>query len=130
MAIEIKPKVTSLNTIDFASMLLFARNQIHILHLQSLSYAQHVALNEAYDLILDSFDQFVETIQGKEGIILKGYKSYSYVDTEPIAYIQTVINAINTYRKSLSTNYDEIDNMLQETVSGLEKIVYKLKFLK
>jgi len=130
MAIEIKPKVTSLNTIDFASMLLFARNQIHILHLQSLSYAQHVALNEAYDLILDSFDQFVETIQGKEGTILKGYKSYSYVDTEPIAYIQTVINAINTYRKSLSTNYDEIDNMLQETVSGLEKIVYKLKFLK
>ena len=130
MAIEIKPKVTSLNTIDFASMLLFARNQIHILHLQSLSYAQHVALNEAYDLILDSFDQFVETIQGKEGIILKGYKSYSYVYTEPIAYIQTVINAINTYRKSLSTNYDEIDNMLQETVSGLEKIVYKLKFLK
>lgn len=129
MAIEIKPK-TNTSTIDLASTLLFARNQLHIFHLQTTSYAAHIALNEAYDLILDSFDTFVETIQGKEGVILKGYKSYNYVDTEPIAYIQSLIGSINTYRKALSPTYDEIDNMLQEAVSGLEKIVYKLKFLK
>lgn len=129
MAIEIKSKTNS-SAVDFASMLLFARNQLHILHLQSLSYSQHVALNEVYDLITQTFDSFVETMQGKEGTIFKGYKSYSYVDTEPIAYIQTVINAINTYRKGLAPTYDEIDNMLQESISGLEKVIYKLKFLK
>jgi hypothetical protein len=97
MAIEIKPK-TNTSTIDLASMLLFARNQIHIFHLQSLSYAQHVALGEAYQLIESTFDSFIETVQGKEGVILKGYKSYNYVDTEPMTYIQTVINSVNTYR--------------------------------
>lgn len=129
MAIEIKSKTNS-SAVDFASMLLFARNQLHILHLQSLSYSQHVALSESYNLIMQIFDTFVETMQGKEGTIFKGYKSYSYVDTEPIPYIQTLINAINTYRKGLAPTYDEIDNMLQESISGLEKIIYKLKFLK
>ena len=129
MAIEIKPKTNSA-TIDLASLLLFARNQIHIFHLQTMSYAAHIALSESYSIVESSFDSFVETIQGKEGVILKGYKSYNYVDTEPIAYIQSLIGSINTYRKALSPTYDEIDNMLQEAVSGLEKIVYKLKFLK
>lgn len=129
MAIEIKPK-TNTSTIDLASTLLFARNQLHIFHLQTTSYAAHIALGESYDLIENSFDTFVETMQGKEGVIFKGYKSYNYVDTEPITYIQSLIGSINTYRKALSPTYDEIDNMLQETVSGLEKIVYKLKFLK
>lgn len=129
MAIEIKPK-TNTSTIDLASILLFARNQLHIFHLQTTSYAAHIALQECYEMLLEIVDTYIEVIQGKEGIILKGYKSYNYVDTEPIAYIQSLIGSINTYRKALSPTYDEIDNMLQEAVSGLEKIVYKLKFLK
>ena len=129
MAIEIKPK-SKPNHIELASLLLFARNQIHLLHLQTTSYAQHIALNEAYDSLIGFFDDFVETIQGKEGLILKGYKSFPYSEQEPIAYITSVITGINSYRKLLTPEYDEIDNMLQETVASLEKTIYKLKFLK
>jgi hypothetical protein len=130
MAIEIKPK-SKPNHIELASLFLNRLCQFRIFHTQSLSLSHHLAFSETYQLYDSIYDIFIETIQGKEEVILKGFKSYSLVDlSDPISLIKEDINKINNYRKSLTSDYDEIDNMLQETVASLEKTIYKLKFLK
>ena len=45
------------------------RDQLHIAHLRSKSYAEHVALNEVYDSILDSADDITELFQSYLGIL-------------------------------------------------------------
>lgn len=48
-----------------------ARNQAHLEHWNTKSYAQHVALGEFYDGIIDLIDGFVECYQGLYGLIGK-----------------------------------------------------------
>jgi len=130
MAIEIKPK-TKPNHIDLASYFLHILAQGRIFHTQSLSLSQHLAFEEFYELADGFYDTFIEYVQGKEQMILKDFKSYSFRNLEePITPIKEVINKINSYRSMLSSDYDEIDNKLQEFVGELDKIMYKLKFLK
>lgn len=117
---------------EFASRLLFARDQIHILHLQTQSYAQHIALNELYDSLLGSFDSFVETMQGKLSKIFTGYKTYPYVNLTPIEFVTAFKSEVQSYReKNLKgIEYSNIDNQLQVVIDSLEVAIYKLKFLK
>ena len=49
-----------------------SRTQAHIFHLQTQSYAQHKALQDYYDEIVELIDEYVETYQGKYDI-LRGY---------------------------------------------------------
>lgn len=48
-----------------------ARNQAHIEHWNTDSYAKHVALGDFYDEIVDLIDTFVEAYQGKFGLVGK-----------------------------------------------------------
>ena len=43
---------------DFVGMLFLARDVTHSVHLNTRSYAKHVALNEFYDAIVDLADKF------------------------------------------------------------------------
>ena len=54
---------------DFVGMLFLARDVTHSAHLNTRSYAKHVALNEFYDGIIDLADKFAEAYQGKYGLI-------------------------------------------------------------
>jgi len=54
---------------DFVGMLFLARDVAHSAHLNTRSYAKHVALNEFYDGIIDLADKFAEAYQGKYGLI-------------------------------------------------------------
>jgi hypothetical protein len=46
-----------------------ARNVAHREHLKTKSYAQHMALGDFYDEIIDAIDEIVEVYQGRYGII-------------------------------------------------------------
>ena len=48
-----------------------ARNQAHLEHWNTKSYAEHVALGDFYDKIIDLVDSFVECYQGKFGLVGK-----------------------------------------------------------
>ena len=65
---------------DFCEMvcnILHSRNQAHVFHLQTKSYAEHIALNGYYDAVVALFDGIVESYQGKYGII-KNFKTLFY----------------------------------------------------
>ena len=53
----------------FVGHLFLARDVTHSAHLNTRSYAKHVALNEFYDGIIDLADKFAEAYQGRHGLI-------------------------------------------------------------
>ena len=121
----------SYTDVEIISKLLHARTQLHIYHLQTKSYAEHIALGEIYDSILDKADTLAETIQGKNKAILKGYKSYPFVeDNNPIKFLTDTKMCLEEYRVKLkSPVYDNIDNQVQTIVDDIESAIYKLTFL-
>ena len=119
---------------DFAemmSLLLHSRTQAHTLHLQTKSFAEHMALNGYYDGIGDLVDGLVESYQGQYGII-DSYKSYdivSYKSTESTTnYLQDLCKKINSLRDCCKDSY--IQNQIDTVCELINSTVYKLRFLK
>jgi hypothetical protein len=124
-----KPK-----TNDFAemvSLLLHSRTQAHILHLQTKSYPEHMALNAYYDGITALIDGLVESYQGQYGII-ENYKSYdiqNYKSTDDtIKYLNGICEKVNKLRDCCKDSY--IQNQIDTICELVNSTLYKLKFLK
>lgn len=124
-----KPK-----TNDFAemvSLLLHSRTQAHILHLQTKSYSEHMALNAYYDGITALIDGLVESYQGQYGII-ENYKSYdiqNYKSTDDtIKYLTGICEKVNKLRDCCKDSY--IQNQIDTICELVNSTLYKLKFLK
>jgi DNA-binding ferritin-like protein len=114
------------------STLLASRTQAHIFHWQtqgSDSFAQHKALNDYYDEIVDLVDDFVETYQGKYGIIT-GYDGPNKFreDQNPLIYFKGLIQYVELMRKSIEQD-SYLQNQIDEIVALIEKTLYKLEYL-
>jgi hypothetical protein len=116
---------------EMVSLLLHSRTQAHTLHLQTKSFAEHMALNGYYDGIGDLVDGLVESYQGQYGII-ESYKSYdivSYKSTEATTkYLQDLCNKVNSLRDCCKDSY--IQNQIDTVCELINSTVYKLRFLK
>ena len=129
MELKLKSNTTH---IEIASKLLHARTQLHVYHLQTKSYSIHKALNETYEEILNLTDSYIETIQGKLGTILTGYKTYSLLeDNNPVKFLSQLKEDIESYRINVlnKKELNNIDNQCQVIVDLIESSIYKLKFL-
>lgn len=121
------PVNTDIHT-ELISKLFHFRNQLHIIHLESTSYSEHIALNGLYDSVLSITDELAETIQGKLGTRLKGYKSYPFVDNcDASKCINEHLTYLMSYRSKLVTpSWNNIDNQLQVLQDKLESTLYLL----
>lgn len=112
---------------EYVSALMEIENVSHIAHLQTSSFAEHKALNELYDGIVDQFDAFVEAYQGKYGII-KGYKSFKLEEgVDMVPYLKEKMTAFDAYRNTLTEGY--LQQMVDNTQELLSSTLYKLRFL-
>jgi len=120
--------------VDLISQLKHAGTQMHIFHLQTQSYAEHMALGGFYDGLPGLIDSLVETVQGKEQALVKGYKAFpfsDYTSTQAVLqFLQNLLLKIESYRLSLPKSWANIDNQLQVVIDLTESTMYKLKFLK
>ena len=66
----------------FISLLLASRNQAHVFHWQTQSYATHKTLNEYYDNIIDLVDELVEGYQGKYGVLKNFMPAANIIESE------------------------------------------------
>jgi len=111
--------------------LLHSRTQAHIFHLQTKSFAEHMALDGFYNGIVPLFDGIVESYQGKHGIITNyecdGFEDYSSGE-QVIKYLQTLSNDIEKLRESIKESY--IQNQIDTVEELIFSTVYKLRFLK
>ena len=117
---------------EYVGTLMQSRNQAHIFHLQTTSYAKHVALQEYYEGIIDLIDTLVESYQGKYEIVT-GYKMIGTLDDmndegDITNYIEKIARYCELKREKLPqdnflTNiYDDIDVLLRSTHYKLNQL--------
>lgn len=113
----------------FIGTLMQSRNQAHIYHLQTTSYAQHKALEGYYEGIIDLIDSIVEGYQGRYGI-LRGYKMAGGIkeDENTVVYFEGLAKFVETIRTQLPQD-SYIQNQVDEIIQLIEATKYKLKTL-
>ena len=117
--------------IEMVSLLFHSRTQAHTLHLQTKSFAEHKALNDYYDEIVELIDGLIESYQGKYSII-KGYKKYDIEDykdtTTTVNYFKDLYSKVEDLRDCCKDSY--IQNEIDNVCKLLNSTLYKLRFLK
>ena len=119
---------------DFCDMvcnILHSRNQAHVFHLQTQSFAEHKALNDYYDGVVALFDGIVESYQGKYGIIknFKTFKIEQYRNgKKTISYFERLLDIIEENRDSVDDSY--LQNQIDTVQELINSTIYKLRFLK
>jgi hypothetical protein len=117
-----------MNTNEFIGMLFEIRDAAHIAHLQTSSYAEHMALNGLYDDIVGLADRYAESYQGKYGI-LKDIPVKKVLESgDMITYLKSKATQIESFKSTVKEGYllqiiDDVHELLYSTI-------YKLRFLK
>lgn len=113
----------------FVTTLFHARTQIHQLHLQTKSFAAHIALDELYKDIIELVDDVAEAYQGKYTIIpFEEVKCPIIKSGNEVQFVQQLISFVSKQRKELPED-SELQNMIDEIASLLDSKLYKLRFL-
>lgn len=122
---------TSADFEKMVSHILHSRNQAHIFHLQTESFAEHMAFQAYYEGIVALLDGLVESYQGKNGIIKK-YTSFSLNNyegnKESINYFKALLKNIETLKSDVQDTY--LLNQIDTIVELVQSTIYKLSHLK
>jgi len=115
---------------QFVMCLLHSVTNAHILHFQSLSYSQHMALGAYYDEVSDLIDGFVEAFQGKYGLLTKYQSDYQLPDNNPVTYLTYLKEEVATLRRASGFPQDsELQNEVDTIANLINSTLYKLRFL-
>ena len=106
-----------------------ARTNAHIMHLQTRSYATHVALGEFYDGLVDLVDALAEAWIGENGLIDNLSARYTPPPDTPLALVDDLARWIEVNREECGDS-SHIQNTIDEIVSLCRSTAYKLRFLK
>ena len=115
---------------DFIGTLFLARDVTHSVHLNTRSYAKHVALNEFYDGIVDLADKFAEAYQGRHGLIGPITLMSAKKTTDVIEFLKDSLADIEEMRYKVCEKDDTpLQNIIDEIVGQYLTTLYKLRFL-
>jgi len=101
--------------------------QIHLIHLQTSSYAEHIALNLWEDMP-DAKDTFIEKLSGYTGRKLRAYKTQDIMDN---ALATSVVGELKGFARELKmygemNGYSDIVNMSDDLSGKAAKVLYLL----
>jgi hypothetical protein len=102
----------------FIGILFQSRDAMHITHLQTTSFAEHKALNEYYEGILDLTDSFTEKYFGRnKRVDFVIPESKKLPAMEHLKEMQKIIEAErNNYASDLQNIMDEMLGLVNETL--------------
>jgi DNA-binding ferritin-like protein len=125
---ESKSSMLSLESIG--ASLSFFYEQLHLLHFQTTSYAEHQALGIIYDKVGDFQDEIIEKIMGYQGRRIKAYKIDALKDYTPGISMQIVRDLIK-FSKDLeefgeANNMPDIENVAQSLSGEAAQTLYRL----
>lgn len=111
-----------------ASKLTYFHTQIHLIHWQTSSYAEHMALGGLYDFVHDFKDDVIEKLMGYTGRKPKAFKMLPIIDSSNAS---TIVAELKDYAHELemfaeSNNYPDIENMAQDLSGHAAKTLYLL----
>ena len=113
---------------EFLLTLLHASTNAHILHWQTKSYAEHVALGEFYEAIPGLVDDLVEATQGATGEIIQFPADYY----PPAENGLTELKELREYfveNRDVMPPDSEIQNLLDSIGDQIDSTLYRLRFL-
>jgi DNA-binding ferritin-like protein len=106
-----------------------ARNAAHLEHWATGFYAQHVALGDFYDGVIDLIDKLVEAYQGNFGKI-KVKELEGNDDGTILEMLEQDVVWINDNRKDIANGVAALENIVDELTGLYLSTIYKLKNLK
>jgi hypothetical protein len=115
---------------DFIGCMFLARDVAHSVHLNTRSFAKHMALNTFYDEIVGLADTFAETYQGRHGLVgpitLHSAKKTSNI----VEFLTDNLAELEDARyKVCDKDETAIQNIIDEIVGLYLTTLYKLRFL-
>ena len=113
---------------EFVGTLLHSSTVTHFMHLQTKSYAAHMALGSYYEEVIDLVDGLAESIQGKYGIIEDYGRTFGVPNSEPVAYFKSLTEYVDRVREDMPAD-TEIQNDIDSIMTLINSTVYKLRFL-
>lgn len=115
---------------DFVGELFLARDVTHSVHLNTRSYAKHMALQGFYEGIVDLADKFAEAYQGRHGLVGPISLRSARKDGAVLPFLENSLEYIESERYKVCEKTDSaIQNIIDEIVGLYLSTIYKLKFL-
>lgn len=111
-----------------ASKLTYFHLQLHLIHWQTSSYAEHLAVGSLYDYIHDFKDDVIEKLMGYMGKKPRAFKPAPLQDNIPTT---SVVNDLKSWAAELGSfakanGYSDVDNMSQDLSGHASKTLYLL----
>ena len=105
-------------------IMFLSRTMAHMSHLQTKSYAEHKALNEFYDEIVDLADDLAEAAQGQYGILDVPFVNMSGNVKDAVGMLQGHLRQLDSTMASVDEEY--LMNIYQEVQKCYRSTLYKL----
>jgi len=123
-------KSGELNLETIAGKLSFFYEQLHLLHWQTTSFAEHEALGKLYDKVGDLQDEIVEKIMGYAGKRVKAFKIDALKDYAS-GMSNKVVKDLVSFAKDLEefgeeNNMPDIENVAQSLSGEAAQTLYRL----
>lgn len=123
--------------IELVERVFCSRNYSHFSHWKTKSYAEHIALGDFYNDVIEAIDSFVEKYQAAFGLVNfmkeekddKGEKEEEAFDGDILAHLQDDVKWINKNRSQICREVASLENYLDEVVGVYLQTIYKLRFL-
>lgn len=114
----------------FIGNLFLARDVAHSVHLNTRSYAKHVALQGFYEGIIPLADNLAEAYQGRYGLIGPISLQSAKKTTNIVEFLEDQLEDIESMRYEAVDRKDTaLQNIIDEIVGLYLSTLYKLKFL-
>lgn len=105
------------------------RTAIHLAHFSTTSYAEHVALGEFYDGLLDLVDSYAEVYMGLEGRVTSWPKA-TVPTSEPLKILKGYLKECVVDEMAEGHDSEALKNILAEIEALTARTIYKLVNLK
>ncbi|CAG7581456.1 MAG: putative transport protein [uncultured marine phage] len=118
---------------EFINRLFESREQTHVFHLQTDSNAEHLALQEYYEGILEHIDSLVEMYQGQYDIVgdYQSIQPRDYDKSDVVKYLQELAQWVQENKSDYIKESDtHLLTIVDEAVALMYTTLYKLRFLK
>lgn len=113
---------------DLVARVFATRNSAHLAHWKTKSYAQHVALGDFYDGVIDKVDGLVEMCQGTHGLI-GAVANQSHSPVNIVARLEDDAQWLADNRSEIAEDNTAIENAVDDLIGLYLSTLYKLKNL-
>ena len=114
---------------QFLGLLFASRDYAHKAHLNTDSFAQHMALGDFYDEIIDLADSLAESWMGRNLQKVGEIPTITAPKGEPLTVMKRLLDVVKDSR-----DFTDGDTMLSNIMDEIEQLftstIYKLRFLK